>query len=121
MRIGHPRLHQGNSPLVRAADAPGDAGHGVVELLLDVKAELENVLLLFLLTLWGAGRRRKRSLMPNRDSQTDFDPAEKRSERSTSVVTLLSPYRLYAGQREKDRSDRSGEGRMGRSAMWRAG
>ena len=56
--------------------------------------------------------------MPNRDSLIQ---AEKRSVRSTGAATLLSTCRPCAGRVRRGRSDRSGEGQMGRSAMWRAG
>ena len=60
----------------------------------------------------------RQSQMPNRDS---LIPARKRSVRSMGAAILLSTCRPCAGRVRRGRSDRSGEGQMGRSAMWRAG
>ena len=65
----------------------------------------------------------KRGRTPEPDAkQGQFDPGEKkRSVRSMGAAILLSTCRPCAERVRRGRSDRSGEGQMGRSAMWRAG
>jgi hypothetical protein len=64
----------------------------------------------------------KRGRTPEPDAkQGQLIQAEKRSVRSMGAAILLSTCRPCEERVRRGRSDRSGEGQMGRSAMWRAG